>query len=239
MTTSSDVPRTMVLRGTDAARVRPARMAEELRRSRYVGLHGLDPRLVDGSLEAVVAQAQEEAGKLGWEAGHREGREAALREAAREAEAARSARDERDRAERATREAAWARLEEALERAAAELARRQAPVLEELDHQVATAGVDIARALVGHHLRVADRPALEAVQRALALAPRGATAVVRLHPDDLDQVPDVATLLPGGTVTLAPDPSVERGGCLVDAGDRCIDAQLGRAVERLEEVLRA
>jgi flagellar assembly protein FliH len=43
--------------------------------------------------------------------------------------------------------------------------------------------------------------------------------------------------MPGGSVTVVPDSSVEIGGCIVEAGNRTIDAQLGPALERLREVL--
>jgi flagellar assembly protein FliH len=47
----------------------------------------------------------------------------------------------------------------------------------------------------------------------------------------------VSGALPGGSVTVVVDPSIEVDGCVVEAGDRTIDSQLGQALQRLREVL--
>src|SRR6476646_4364035 len=103
----------------------------------------------------------------------------------------------------------------------------------------AEASTAVAEALVGHHLEVADCPAREAVERALSLAPAGGVAVVRLHPDDVDAVAARGPLAPDRSLTLVPDPQVERGGCVVDAGERRIDGQIGPALERVRAVLES
>ena len=86
--------------------------------------------------------------------------------------------------------------------------------------------VRIAEALVGRHLELAAAPALDAVHRALALLPRQAAATVRVHPDDVATLPDLTDALPGGSVVVVADPTVEPGGCVAEAGDRTVDARL-------------
>ncbi|MBD3784479.1 MAG: hypothetical protein IE926_16285 [Micrococcales bacterium] len=101
--------------------------------------------------------------------------------------------------------------------------------------------VEIAEALVGHHLEVDGCAARDAVVRALTEVPRGASVLVRLNPEDVEllagSADDLASLAPTATLELVADPSVERGGCLADVGDRTVDAQLSSALARVREVL--
>ena len=235
--TSSPEHRTVVLRGAATERARPARISSDLRTSPFVSRFTVDPRLVDPTLEAVVADAEERARALGWERGRLEGREAALQEVAAAAavreQAQAVARDAADR----RREQVFARAVEALRVRTAELDARHAPVFEDIDHSIAAMAVEIAEVLVGRHLELGKWPALDAVNRALALAPRRSAAILRVHPDTVNDLPDVSGALPGGSVTIVGDPAIEIDGCVVEAGDRTIDAQLGPALRRLREVL--
>jgi flagellar assembly protein FliH len=240
---SEATPRSIVMRGAEARKVRPARIAADLRSSPFVSSHGADPRLVDPTLEAVVAQAAaaagDEARAAGWDTGHRAGLEAARREARVLLDAELEAVAQREREERQERAAQWVEALDRLQRAAVELEQRQAPAIEELHHAGAVLAVELAEVLVGHHLTVGDCAAIDAVERALALAPREAAAVVRMHPDDVAALPVLDAVLPGRRVKVVADPGIEPGGCVVDAGERRIDAQLGAAIERVRAVLDA
>lgn len=226
MTSSPDEHRTVVLRGVEAEMVRPARISADLRTSPFVGRFGVDPRLVDPTLEAIVAEAEEQARAAGWEYGRREGHEAARREAAQQLEAD----QQRHKQE-------WARALNGLRVSAADLDARQAPVLAEVESEVARMAVEIAEVLLGRHLELGGWQALDAVRRALALAPRQCAVVVRLHPTSAQGLTDLSAEMLGGSVTVVPDSSIEIGGCVVEAGSRTIDAQLGPALQRLREVL--
>ncbi len=233
MPSSADLRATMVLHGVEPQHAPPARITADLRTSPFAGRPWVDPRLVDPSLVAVVAEAEEHARRAGWERGLLEGREAARQEVA----ARDRARAQQADAETARRDNEWAQLLAAVRAGVAALDARDAPIFRDVDHTVATMAVQIAEALVGRHLEVGELPALDAVQRALALAPRHSEAIVRLHPDDARRLPDLSDALPGGAVQVVADPSVEVGGCIVEAGNRTIDAQLGPALRRLHEVL--
>lgn len=226
MTSSPDLQRTAVLRDSETRQVRPAMISADLRTSPFVGRFVVDPRLVDPTLEAVVAEAEERARGAGWEQGVREGREAARREAAEQLV---------DITRRRQQE--WARTLDALAVSTAALDARQGPDLDDIESRVARMAVEIAEVLLGRHLELGSWQALDAVRRALALAPRQSAAIVRLHPDSAQGLPDISGAMPGGSVTIVPDPSVEIGGCVVEAGNRTIDAQLGPALQRLREVL--
>jgi flagellar assembly protein FliH len=78
---------------------------------------------------------------------------------------------------------------------------------------------------------------LDAVRRALTLCPADTPTVVRVHPDDLGEIPaDVLAGLPE-TVRVVADAGVERTGAVAETGPRRIDAQLTAALERVQAVL--
>jgi len=226
MTSSPDLFRTVVLRGVETQQARPARISADLRTSEFVGRSGVDPRLVDPTLEAVVAEAVEQARVAGWEQGRSEGREAGRQEAAAQMDAAERHHEQE-----------WVQTLSALRVSIAALDARDAPVFQDIENAVAAMAVEIAEVLVGRHLEVGKGSALDSVRRALALAPRQSAAIVRLHPDAMPQLSDVTGALPSGSVTIVADASIEIGGCIVEAGNRTIDAQLGTALQRLRELL--
>ncbi len=218
MTSSSDAVRsTMLLRG-GAATVLPATFGRQL---------------------TPVGEAEGTGIPAEWLAGRDAGREAGLREAAAEqaswlerAEARAAAeRDERARAF----SAALAGLGRATDEAVSGLTVR------DVTNTAARLAVDIAEALVGHHLEVDGCAARDAVARALTGVPRSSAVLVRVHPEDAELLagsPEaLAALAPTATLELVADPTVERGGCLADVGDRTVDAQLGSALARVREVL--
>lgn len=114
--------------------------------------------------------------------------------------------------------------------AAVEEARRQRAVaFDGVATQLSEAVLELASAVIGREVVTGA----EALARALALAPPRATSTARLHPDDLAGI-DIA---PGSGITLEADPTVERGGCILDLPDATIDAQLGAALERARAAL--
>lgn len=217
MTSSSDAARTTtLLRGSDQP-VRPATFGRQFAPAGGVGVG--DP--------------------AEWLAGRDAGYDAGRADAAREQEAWLAAAKARDAAEREERALAVGRVLAGLDRAVAAAAQDLT-----VDDLLATAtrfAVDLAEELVGHHLEVADCAARDALARAVREVPRGSTGVVRLHPDDLallvPSADDISSLVPGSHVEVLADPSVGRGGCVVDLGDRSVDARLVTALARVREVL--
>ncbi|WP_406833088.1 FliH/SctL family protein [Pedococcus sp. KACC 23699] len=220
MTSSSDLrPSTVLLRNGATASARPAAFSS--RQLTHASVLG------SGAPSERARQYEE-----GREAGYEAGLAQAAREQAMWAERA-SARAEAERAERDREwEAALGALRTAVAGAAA-----SATVTDVYAAAVPMA-VEIAEALVGHHLRVDGCAARDAVERALTDVPRGSDVTIHIHPDDTALTPEsVADLVPGCAVQVVPDPGVERGGCIVRIGDRTIDAQLGAALARVREVL--
>jgi flagellar assembly protein FliH len=131
--------------------------------------------------------------------------------------------------------ATLARLESvmaSLREAAADLRRREALELAGLEDALARTAVDLASAIVGRELEIAASPGADALARALALVPAGATVIARLHPADAAVLRD-----PTEGVTVIADPAVEPGGCILEVGDSRIDAQLGSALDRVRAAL--
>ena len=93
--------------------------------------------------------------------------------------------------------------------------------------------------LLGRELALADSPVLDAVRRALTLCPADAPAVVRVHPDDLAEIPaDALAELPD-TVRVVGDAAVERAGAIAETGSAPHRRPAGAALERVQAVLSA
>lgn len=171
-----------------------------------------------------------------WEEGHSAGYAAGLLAARREQEQWLEVAAAREDAEALGRRHDWDAVLAGLREAVA--GARALSAVDDVTRTAAALAVDIAEALVGHHLLVDECAALDAVTRALAEVPRDSVVTVRVHPDDLPLLPeDTAALSAECTLTVVTDASVGRGGATADLGDRSVDARLGSALARVREVL--
>jgi flagellar assembly protein FliH len=180
-------------------------------------------------LERLRQQAHAE----GFAAGHKEG----LATAGLVVAEAERAATERLADVQARWERRLASATAALGAAVTRLDEASLPVAEEVRESVLTAVVTLVEDLLGRELAFAESPGLDAVHRALTLCPGDAPVVVRLHPDDLAEIPAEALAALPETVTVVGDPAVERAGAVAETGPRRIDAQLGAALERVQTVL--
>jgi len=182
-----------------------------------------------------LARLREEARREGWAVGHAEGLVAAEQVVA----AAERAAEERLAAVQIRWERRLASATAALGAAVEQLDATAAPVVDELRDSILDAVLLLLGDLLGRELAMASSPGLDALQRALTLCPTDVPVLVRLHPDDLAEVPlDALAQLPAGVSVLGDD-TVERAGALAEAGTQRVDAQLGAALERVRAVLRA
>jgi flagellar assembly protein FliH len=169
----------------------------------------------------------------GFAAGHAEGLEAA---------AAVVAETERAAAERlADVQARWERrvasATAALGAASSRLEEAALPAADDVRETILGMVLTLVEDLLGRELAIADSPALDAVRRALSLCPSDAPAVIRVHPDDLAEIPAEALTEMPDTVRIVGDITVERAGAVAETGSRRIDAQLSAALERVQAVL--
>jgi flagellar assembly protein FliH len=182
---------------------------------------------------AELTRLRQQAHAEGFAAGHAEGVLAAAGVVA-EAERAATAR-------LADAQARWDRrlasATAALAAATAQLEAAVVPVADDVRDSIIAAVLTLVEDLLGRELALADSPALDAIRRALTLCPADAPVVLRLHPDDLADVPaDALAELPDSVQVVA-DARIERAGAVAETGPRRIDAQLGAALERVQAVL--
>jgi flagellar assembly protein FliH len=203
-----------------------------IRRAADMPVAGSPLRLGDVYAEEL-ARLRGRAHEEGYAAGFAEGTAAAGVVVARaEQEAQARLAEVQARWERRTASAAAA-LGDAVRR----LEEATLPVAEEVRDTVLTAVVTLVEDVLGRELALAVSPGLDALRRALTLCPEDAPTVVRLHPDDLAEVPAGALAGLPAAVTVVGDARVERAGALAEAGARRIDAQIGPALERVQAVL--
>jgi flagellar assembly protein FliH len=113
------------------------------------------------------------------------------------------------------------------------------PVVDHLRDDVLEMVVLLVGDLLGREVALAASPGMDAVRRALTLCPPDGPVRVRLHPDDLAEIPAEALAGLPESVTVVGDDTVERAGALAEAGTQRVDAQLSAALQRVREVLRA
>lgn len=186
-------------------------------------LSGAARRAVDpDALAAAEAAGYEHGREIGYRDGYAAGQAAGLQEVASAAAADRRAADHAlEGLARAT-----AALNAAVE---AEVAGFQVSLVD--------AAVELASAILGREVRAADSPGRDALVRALQLTEVQETAVARLHPEDVALLGDPGEVAPGRAVTVVADPSMERGGCVVELGDGTVDARLTTALARVRREL--
>jgi flagellar assembly protein FliH len=178
--------------------------------------------------QATLAQLRQSAYDEGFAQGLQEGVVAGW------AEAERRLAEESDR--RRTETAALvATLSAATERAVAADRLR----LPELADELLDTALTLAEDVLGHDVRWSPSAGQDALRRALAvLGDDVATFVARLHPDDVESLgasPGPA----GASFEVVADPTVGRGGCIVEAGAARVDARLGAAMARVRAALSA
>jgi flagellar assembly protein FliH len=157
--------------------------------------------------------------------GYAAGYEAAKAEAAAGHEAARAAQ--------------LARVSDALVAAAASAAVARGEMVRELEAEAVHLAFELAEAIVRRELTLSRCVSVEALRRAIGLVPHGEDVLVRVHPGDVVDPESLAALLPEAAVKVVSDPTIEAGGCVVEAGPCRIDAQIGPAIERARSLLAA
>ena len=218
---SSATVRTTVLRGAAAARIPGVALDADLSL-----LRPLTPRMpaTAADAEAAAAQIRAEASRVGYEDGFTAGQTAG-----HQAATAQTAET-------------MARLESAIAAVTAAtegLATRQASAIADVEQHIATLAVSIAEAILGRELAAADAPARDALVHALRLAPKRVDVIAHVNPVDEATLGDVAGLAADRSITVVADPSIEPGGCVVQAGPCSIDAQITPALQRVREALGA
>ncbi|MEZ5227441.1 MAG: FliH/SctL family protein [Acidimicrobiales bacterium] len=96
---------------------------------------------------------------------------------------------------------------------------------------------DLANSSSITEIHTADDPGLDAIRRCFDFIPRRTSVVVRLNPADAEMLGDVGAVLIGADYEVVADPTIGRGGAIVDAGAARIDGQIDAALGRVADVL--
>jgi flagellar assembly protein FliH len=194
----------------------PERDAQDIQIDSLEALpYSMDGRPVTAELRAAKDAGFRKGWETGWRDGHDHGRDEAFKEFT----------------------AALAPTIEAISRVREQLAAADRVSADELASQLVQFAMSVAEAVIGRELELSSNSALDSLRRALVMIPERGEIVARLNPDDVAIVDSVEHLVPGRVVTIAADPSVERGGAVVQVGRCHIDAQIGPALDRVREAL--
>lgn len=128
----------------------------------------------------------------------------------------------------------------AFEQAHADLTRRDAVVLRDIERDVLLLAVALASEIIGRELEVTEAPLLDSLSRVVELLPDRGTPILRVNPADAETAieavaADVVTWT--REVEVVGDPAIEVGGCIVDIGSCRIDGQVRTAIERLRSAI--
>jgi len=195
--------------------------------------------VVDQDMVVDMAASVEAAINAGFREGFEAGRAEGVRTGA--VEGRDLARTELDAGARAAAEAAFAAdlqpTLRALDEAVAQLDAVDAVSLHDIEAEIVDLAFSVVEALLGRELELSTSAVRESLRRCLNLAPDRGEVVARVHPEDLANVGDLSHLAVGRRVELVADPSVERGGSVVEVGACRIDGQIGPALARVRSVL--
>jgi flagellar assembly protein FliH len=121
-----------------------------------------------------------------------------------------------------------------------ESARAQLDAAEQMAAQgVLELACELARQIVRHEVTVNPNVLLPVIRESLGMLFADSRSVqIKLNPVDLDVLQDVVREeFPNVSVTLLADPSITRGGCLIEAGGTVVDGRLekrwSRAISQL------
>lgn len=229
-----------VIRAAEDDTSRPAQMSADLTNTEFAPVGVADPRLVDPYLAGIVEQAKEEARREGFEAGRAAGFEAGRAEGLENMAVLQAEFVEKDARERAARRERLGELLMTVEAAIAGALDYQAPTVAEMQETITGLSVEIAAALVGHHLAVGDCTARDAVMRALTQVPRRATVTLRMNPADYDEVIQITDeILQWSVAEVIADPSVAPGDAVAMAENLEVDASIAGALDRVRKALGA
>jgi flagellar assembly protein FliH len=142
--------------------------------------------------------------------------------------------------ERAGLEAGGKRAEAMLRRVAQtieELGGLRQTLIQETEREMVQLALTLARRVV--HREITLDPELVAALAHVALERLGTTApaTIRMNPEDYTIVAQDASRWSGTPVTVVPDPSIARGGCLVESEFGSVDATIERQFDEMSRAL--
>jgi flagellar assembly protein FliH len=212
-------PESGVVRAADATTVQAARFDVPLTRG---------PQLPAEIAERLRKEAQ----AAGFAAGWAEGRRAA-EVGAREA---RARFDVEARAALAAQEEVVARVLGTVMAAVERFEQRALPAVEGMEADLVAAAFALAEAIIARELATADDPGRDALRRALAFAPPGRAAIVRMSPADAGTLPGTFSA-DGRDLVILSDPALDPGDAVVECDATTIESRVGDGLARARAAL--
>ncbi len=196
--------------------------------TRFGGESVLGDAVTEEALGALAESTRQAARSQGYAVGWAEGQRAARAAAEVKAGTVEQARaiTEARRAEEHAEALA------ALELAADGLNQAVADACAKIERQASHLAWELVRTIVGH-----ERTDLDAVRRALELAPDTDLARLRLHPRDAEIAGAHADVLSARGITVVADHELGRGDALVESGDAITDLRIDSALDRVRTAL--
>jgi flagellar assembly protein FliH len=170
------------------------------------------------SLEAQRAAAARE----GYEEGYAEGMQRAL------AEITRKSAEESQRAALAL---------SALSRAVSAAQESVQKARSEVQEAAPKLAFELLEALLAREVSLTVNPGYDAITRVLDLDSSNDPVTVWMHPVDIASLGELTDIGSGREMNVVADPSIERGGAMVEVGRSMLDGQLSHAMDRVREVL--
>jgi flagellar assembly protein FliH len=131
---------------------------------------------------------------------------------------------------------------QAVEGAGRAIAEAREAVGSEIEETVTVLAMAIAQRMIVRELRADPAAIADLVRRTIATLPPSAPPTVRIHPEDLaaleSSAPSAADSSRHVDVEWVGDPTVERGGYVVETPQRVLDARLTSVFRDLYEQLR-
>ncbi|BFU42121.1 FliH/SctL family protein [Krasilnikovia sp. MM14-A1004] len=212
------------LRGSDADAAATVRFAVDLRRRAPMDT-------------PPIQRAKDEARATGYAEGWTQGK----RDAALEHEGILEKARADAKAHVQWREAVLDQAMDAIVQAADKLEARYLPAVEDLQEAILEHAFVLAEAIIGRTLADVEGRGIDAVRRAMAIAPTRGAVTVSLHPDDYEHLVGGATETDynyeGRPVQLRPDPALQPGDAVAEVGATKVDASIAAAVQRAREAL--
>ncbi|MGO4258755.1 FliH/SctL family protein [Marmoricola sp. RAF53] len=196
--------------------------------TRFGGERVLGDAITEEALNVLAENTQQAARAQGYTVGWAEGQRAARAAAEVKAGTVEQARAISE----ARRSEEHAEALAALELAAEELRKAVTDTCAKIERQASHLAWELVRTIVGH-----ERTSLDAVRRALALAPDADLARLRLHPRDAEIAGAHAEVLEARGITVVGDHGLDRGDALVEAGDSITDLRIDSALDRVRTAL--
>lgn len=130
-----------------------------------------------------------------------------------------------------------------LEAAVEELRASQPAWIDNIEKNVLTLAVAVARQIVGQELATNPDAILHLVSRALTRFPVELPLTIRLHPSDLSRISAAALestgsdLAAGRDVRWRADVHIDEGSCVVEGPERMVDGRVDKALLRIYQRL--